>query len=175
MPNFPSNVEIHFLTEANAPAYQALRLESLKTNANAFLSLYETESQLKQSLFANHLRTALRPPFFGFLGVFVEGKLVGYIQIGDTYFEKQQHIATLYNLYISPTYRHKGLAHILFEFVFEFLKTAQFERIFLSYTGSNKEAQRLYKQLGFQRIGIKKQAIKWQGVYDDEIEMVKVL
>jgi len=172
----PENVAIYFLTEEDGDDYQRLRLESLQHDADAFLSLYETETQFKPKLFANHLANAFHPPFFGFFGLFVDGMLVGYAQVADNYFEKQRHIANIYNVYISPTQRKKGYAKLLFEYIFDTLKQSQqVERLFLTCTATNTSAYRFYRKLGFQRIGIKKKAIKWEGKYDDEVEMVKVL
>jgi len=172
----PTDISIYFLDKQDAPSYQQLRLESLRHHPQAFLSLYEAEAPLHQALFANHLSHAYHPPFFGFLGLFANKQLIGYLQLGESTFEKERHTASVYNLYISPKYRKQGLATLLFEYAFELLaQSHKIERIFLTCTASNKAAYRLYRQLGFQRYAVKKQAIKWQGMYDDEIEMVKVL
>lgn len=168
--------QIRLLTRQDAPAYQALRLQSLQQNPEAFLSTYESESQLHDQAFAEHLDWAYHPPCFGYFGIFIHDQLVGYLQAGKNFLEKQAHVAALYNLYISHQVRHHGLASRLMQTVLDRLQhEAQIERVYLSCTAKNPAAYRLYRRLGFQRIGIKAKAVKWQGVYDDEIEMVKLL
>lgn len=172
----PADIEIRLLTKNDAPAYQALRLQSLQVNPEAFLSSYENESKLHDSAFADHLDWAYHPPSFGYFGVFVGEQLAGYIQTGKNYLEKQEHVSSLYNLYVSTDFRHQGLATKLIEHVTQLLeKNESIERVFLSCTAKNPSAYRLYKKLGFHRIGVKAKAVKWNGQYDDEIEMVKLL
>jgi ribosomal protein S18 acetylase RimI-like enzyme len=176
MPTLPSHTYLRFLTEKDADAYQKLRLESLKLSPTAFLTTYDVESHLDKELFANHLQNAYHPPYFGFVGIFVHEKLVGYGQVYENTLVKQRHTTAIYNVYISPAYRQQGLATYLFEHIFDLLKNnGGIERLFLTCTASNTVACDFYEQLGFEQYGIKHQAIKWNDVYDDEIEWVKVL
>ena len=167
---------IRLLTKHDGAEYQALRLESLQINPEAFLSSYETESALHDAVFADHLDWAYHPPYYGYFGVFIDDELAGYLQSAKNFLEKQDHIAYLYNLYVAKRYRHRGLAQLLITHVTEILQNqAKVERVFLSCTAQNPAAYRLYKKMGFRRIGVKVKAIKWNGHYDDEIEMVKLL
>lgn len=168
-------IVIRLLTKEDASDYQQLRLESLQTNPEAFLSSYETESALHDSAFEDHLDWAYHPPAYGYFGVFVDEKLAGYVQTAKNFLEKQNHIAFLYNLYISKNFRHRGLARTLIAHALKELEDLDVERVFLSCTAKNPNAYNLYKKLGFKRVGIKVKAIKWNGHYDDEIEMVKLL
>lgn len=170
------DIEIRLLTKSDAPAYQQLRLLSLQTDSAAFLSTFDMESKLHEVAFADHLDWAYHPPSFGYFGIFVDGKLAGYIQTGKNYLEKQSHVASLYNLYVNPEFRHQGYARKLIDFVTDLLREEDnIERVFLSCTAKNPTAYNMYKRLGFHRIGVKVKAIKWNGQYDDEIEMVKLL
>lgn len=170
------SVTIRLLDKQDAPAYQQLRLQSLQTDPDAFLSSYEAESRLHDTAFAEHLDWAYHPPCFGYFGIFVNDKLVGYIQAGKNFLEKQEHVGSLYNLYVSKEFRHQGLASRLINHVVGLLRQeAEIERVFLSCTARNPAAYKLYRKLGFKRIGVKARAIKWNGQYDDEIEMVKLL
>jgi len=171
-----SDIEIRILTKSDAPKYQQLRLLSLQTDAAAFLSTHDMESKLPDTSFADHLDWAFHPPSFGYFGLFVDGELAGYIQTGKNYLEKQSHVASLYNLYVNPKYRQQGYARKLIDFVTNLLRDEDhIERVFLSCTAQNPMAYNMYKRLGFHRIGVKVKAIKWNGQYDDEIEMVKLL
>lgn len=164
---------IRLLTQEDGAIYQELRLESLQQNPEAFLSLYEREAALHEAAFADHLDWAYHPPYFGYYGIFVEEKLAGYVQISRNYLEKQNHVVFLNNLYIGKKFRRMGLATVLTEYVLGHLKGHEgMEKVYLSCTGKNKGAHQLYKKLGFQRFAVKRNAVKWNGEYDDEIEMV---
>jgi len=167
---------IRLLTRDDGPLYQKLRLQSLETDSLAYLSTYDTECKLHEVAFQDHLDWAYHPPHHGYFGIFVDDELAGYVQVSKTYLDKQDHLVYMNNLYISPKYRGQGLATALFGYIFQVLQSSEYiERIFLSCTAKNKPAMALYKKLGFHRIGVKVQAIKWRGTYDDEVEMVKVL
>lgn len=172
----PAHHEIRLLTREDGPSYQRLRLESLQRNPEAFLSTFESESVLHEQAFADHLDWAYHPPHYGYFGVFLGNVLAGYVQISKNYLEKQSHIIYVNNLYVGHEFRRQGLATTLMNYVFDELGHLEhIERAFLSCTGRNTAAYALYKTLGFRRFAVRAKAVKWQGVYDDEVEMVKLL
>lgn len=172
---------IHLLTEADAPEYHRLRLQALQTDPQAFLSTWENESTKHDSDFAWELESYYHPPLFGYYGIFdqteKQEKLIAFVQLGSSYLVKQKHVAFIYNLYIDPNHRHQGVGQQLFDHIFQAIQQhdQQIERIFLSCNALNKPAIRFYQKIGFKRCGIKPRSVKWNGVYDDEIEMVMVL
>lgn len=174
--NENSEISIRLLTREDGPTYQKLRLLSLKESPDAFLSTFDNEAKLHEKVFADHLDWAYHPPHLGYFGIFIHGELAGYVQVSKTYLDKQDHIVMMNNLYVDPKFRKKNLASQLFEHVFEVLKkSSAIERIFLSCTAHNTPALHFYKKLGFQRFGVRVKAIKWHGMYDDEVEMVKIV
>jgi ribosomal protein S18 acetylase RimI-like enzyme len=166
---------IRLLNRDDGQKYQQLRLESLQQNPESFLSTYQNESHLPEKSFANHVEWAYHPPHFGYFGIFVEGDLAGYVQVAKTFLEKQEHIACINNLYISPRFRGRGLAKELFQYIHALLaKDGRVERLYLTCAAKNKPAQKLYQKMGFRRYGVKSKSIKWDNTYDDEVEMVFV-
>lgn len=172
---------IRLLTSADAPAYQLLRLQALQTDPQAFLSTFETESIKHDKDFAWEVENFYHPPLYGYYGVFDlisdQEKLIAFVQLGSSYLVKQKHIGFIYNLYIHPDYRHQTVGPQLFIHVFQAIQKyePQIERLFLSCNATNKPAINFYKKIGFKRCGIKPKSVKWNGVYDDEVEMVKIL
>jgi ribosomal protein S18 acetylase RimI-like enzyme len=166
---------IRILTHKDAQAYKELRLQALQKNPESFLATFEVENKKPINSFSSELIYAASYPIFGYYGVFIDEKLVGYAHLSDSYLPKQKHIAYLYNLYINPDYRNKGLAIKLFNHLLEEIKQTKIERIFLSCNKKNVPAQKLYKKLGFVKYGLKEKSVKWQDEYDDEVEMVKVV
>jgi ribosomal protein S18 acetylase RimI-like enzyme len=164
---------IRRLTANDAAAYQTLRLEALTTNPDSFLATLAGEQEHSVTYFERELEAAHHSPMYGYYGVFVADVLAGYAYIDTSYLPKQRHLAFLYNLHIATAYRRQGLALRLCQEIFSLLKQqTQIELIFAACNGSNKSARSFYHQLGFRRCGIKPNAIKWQGKYDDEVELV---
>ncbi len=169
-------ISIRLLTRDDGAAYQKLRLQSLQESPKAFLSTYENEEKLHAKVFSDHLDWAYHPPHHGYFGIFVNGELAGYVQVSKTYLDKQNHIVMMNNLYVAPQFRQKNFASQLFQYVFDVLKNSEYiERVYLSCTARNTAALNFYKKQGFRRYGVKAKAIKWLGVYDDEVEMVKIV
>lgn len=167
---------IRLLTSRDGVGYQELRLCSLDESPTVFLSTYQSESKLHENAFADHLDWSYHPPHLGYFGLFVGEKLAAYVQITKTFLEKQEHIVFANNLYVSPDFRHLGLASELFNYVIDLLeKSEHIERIYLSCTAGNKAALHLYHKLGFRRFAVRTKAIKWQDQYDDEVMLVKIL
>lgn len=178
----PAAPTIRPLTTADAPAYRALRLSALKTNPESYLATYESESQKSVETMAWELRQWTQPPANGYYGLFLqsqpsgENHLVGYAQLDQIFMPKQRHIAYLYNLYIDPAHRGQGYATKLIEHLSSLAReTAGVERLFITCNRHNTAAQALYQKLGFRQYALREKSVKWQGEYDDELEMVKEL
>ncbi len=167
---------IRLLTAQDAPDYQILRLRALQTDPVAFLSTFDSESDKQETSFAHELAYAYAPPFFGYYGAFEGERLMGFCLVTQSYLNKQDHVAFLYNLYVDPAFRGQRVGTQLVTDIMDRLsKAGKIERIFLSCTAKNKSAVHFYKAVGFQRCGIRPRSVKWENTYDDEIEMVKVI
>lgn len=167
---------IRLLTRKDAHEYQQLRLKSLQESPEAFLSDHDKEASFSTEIYANHLDWSLHPPFLGYFGIFINGKLAGYVQINKTMLDKQEHIVFINNLYILSEFQHHGLGSELLNYCLDLLKNNNAaERAFVQCTAKNKKACRFYVKHGFRRYSIQKHVVKWLGEYDDAIEFVKVL
>jgi ribosomal protein S18 acetylase RimI-like enzyme len=162
---------IRQITHDDAPAYRQLRLQALQKNPQAFLATFKTEELRPDDHFVYELSAAIQPPIWGYYGLFVENKLIGFCQIGKSYLDKKQHLAYLYNLYVDPDYRGQGHAKKLTNYVLNKLKELKIERVFITYLAKNKCVRGFYDHLGFEECGIKPEAVKDGDEYDDEIEM----
>jgi RimJ/RimL family protein N-acetyltransferase len=169
-------MDTRLLTGQDGADYQILRLRSLQTNPEAFLSTYESEANKHEISFCNELDYAYSPPYFGYYGCFEGERLIGFCLIQQSYLNKQDHVAFLYNLYVDPLFRGQKVATTLIaEVINQLSKHEHIERLFLTCTAKNKVAVKFYKNIGFKRCGIRPRSVKWDGAYDDEVEMVKIL
>jgi ribosomal protein S18 acetylase RimI-like enzyme len=165
---------IRQLTTNDANQYRTLRLQALATNPESYLAHLETEKDKSVDSFAWELRYSAQLPVNGYFGLFEKEQLIGYAQLEQSSLPKQRHIAYLYNLYVDPAFRGKGYASQLLDHLTKLAKDkANVERIFITCNRKNLPAQAFYKKLGFQEYSIRPKSVKWQGEYDDEVEMVK--
>lgn len=166
---------LRLLTSEDSQAFQQLRIKAVEVDGPAFLSDIETERAKTLQRFTNELTFAQLLPPFGYYGLFNYQQLIGFVQLGTTGLPKQQHIGYLYNLFIDPKYRGQGQATLLCQTILQTAREQGLERIFAVCLASNRPAYQLYTKLGFSQCGRRPQSVKWQNVYDDEVELVKVL
>jgi RimJ/RimL family protein N-acetyltransferase len=163
---------IRLLTRSDAQQYRNLRLQALMTDPEMFLSTYDTEHKRPALSFEYEVSDAIAHPGFGYYGVFDGDQLVAFCQVAPSYLAKQPHVAFLYNLYVDPNHRGKGIATNLLTEILTMLKTDGMEVVIISHVGKNSSAHQLYLQLGFIQTGLRPKTVKWDNVYDDEVEMV---
>lgn len=170
---------IRLLTPDLAEPYRTLRLKALQTDPVSFLATYDAERRKSLDTFVWELRYAASPPVSGYYGVFTgsnNDQLVGYALLDQVSLPKQQHIAYLYNLYIDPDHRGQGHATTLLNHLSQLARDqAGIERIFITCNRKNQPAKVFYHKNGFTEYSVREKSVKWQGEYDDEIEMVKEL
>lgn len=164
-------------------AYQELRLLSLQSNPEAFLTKYQVESGRNETRFQHELESFFSPPVFGYYGYWLtssrhQDELIGYTLLAGSSMPKQKHVAWLYNLYIHPRFRRSGVAHQLMEFITYTAKHKAepgIESLYLTCLARNTAAYRFYKGLGFKRCGVRRRSVKWKDQYEDEVELTKQL
>lgn len=162
---------IRKLLQSDWEAYKVLRIRSLQSDPDVFFS---TEAELSSWPDGNFKSEIYSQPdsHFGYLGKFIDNQLGGYISLSGQYFAKQRHIADVFNLYVDPAYRGKGIARELVTALIQHAKDAgRIEKLFLSVMSQNTPAITLYTSLGFSIYGTKRHAIKSGDQYFDETLM----
>ena len=165
--------QIRNLNRNDAQAYRQLRLKALRSDPDAFLSTFEVEVKKELSDFDWEIRSMAQAPIFGYWGFFADDQLLAYLQISKTGLVKQNHLCLIHNLYVDVDSRHLGIGKKLLTVVIDRIKkqTPEIEKVVLAHNGSNQIAHSFYEALGFITIASKKNVIKYQGIYDDEVEM----
>ena len=78
-------------------------------------------------------------------------------------------------MYVRPEARGARLATALVESLIEEDGRKRVEQIQLTVVASNARARRFYQRMHFSEYGLEKKALKYNGVYFDEVLMVRFL
>jgi RimJ/RimL family protein N-acetyltransferase len=156
------------LSASDAEAFRSIRLEGLERNPEAFGSTFERESSEPVQFFIDRLaRNAI---FGGFAGDDLMG-VAGFYALEGT---KLKHKGILWGMYVRPEARGSGLATALVENLIRYAH-AEVEQVQLTVVSSNPRARRFYERMGFLEYGLEEKALKYNGIYFDEVLMVKFL
>lgn len=152
------------LTNADATSFRALRLAGLKAHPDGFGSSWEEESEQPLSWFGDTLRNC-----------FVTGCEQGSALVGIAGFVrserlKTKHRGTLWGMYVAPEARGQGVGAALVQQIIGHAKN-RVEELNLTVAAQNSSAIKLYKRMGFVRIGLDPRALKIAGAYVDEVSM----
>ncbi len=150
--------------------YHSFFIRGLLEDESSFRISPEDES-------GNSFPTEGKPDSFT-LGAFVEGKLAGVVSFereGKTR-RKLRHKGLLFRMLVGAEYRSMGIGKKLIDEVIARAKKLQeMEQINVTVIASNPKARQLYERAGFQVFSQEKNAIKWNGIYQDELMMVRFL
>ena len=100
--------------------------------------------------------------------------ILGYMIVRGDNLERTSHRASIV-IGVHSNSRGKGVGTALFEHVFEWAKQRELHRLELTLIESNEQALGLYKKMGFEVEGIRKDALLIEGVYVNELYMGKLL
>lgn len=164
----PQNMTIRILQPEDAEQYVALRLEALQQNPEAFLTTYEEMMQDQNMQETWKARLTPSPDAFT-MGAFLGGSLVGVCTLIRESHRKLRHKASVVAVYFTPAHRGKGGAkHLLSRLIEKARELEGLEQLSLTVASNNEPARQLYLSLGFTRYGTEKNALKHEGVYQDE-------
>ncbi|KAB8125974.1 GNAT family N-acetyltransferase [Gracilibacillus oryzae] len=165
-------MQINQLTPKDAAKYRRLRLDALHNSPTAFAASYDEEEKLTITKYKQLLDT----PNSWTFGVFVDTSLVGMITLIRESLIKLYHRAKIMAFYIQSAYQGEGYGRQLIEKALQHAEQlAGLEQIYLSVAATNERAKKLYTSLGFNVYAYEKNALKFQGTYYDEEQMVLFL
>ncbi len=162
---------IRVLGAADAESYRHIRLESLRTDPEAFGSTYEREAAFTLET----VRERLVPTDHKFtMGAHTEnGMLVGIVTFVRETSAKTAHKGNVYGMFVSPDWRGKGAGHALMAAMLQMAsEQGGLEQVNLTVVTDNAPARKLYEALGFVTYGCERNALKHNGRYYDEDLMV---
>ncbi len=146
-----SEIEISILRSHHWQLYKDIRLASLMDSPDSFGSTYEKEAASPDAEWQSRLnpdgraRNAL--PLIAKTGGAAVGLAWGLIH------EPDLHVAHIYQMWVSPAQRGKGVARALLDEIRAWAISKGCERLALSVTTSNDAAVSLYLKSGFTAAG----------------------
>ncbi|TDL75903.1 GNAT family N-acetyltransferase [Peribacillus frigoritolerans] len=165
-------MNIRHLNRHDANLYRNIRLEGLKNNPEAFGSSYEEEQLYPIDLFKSRLESDTAFTF----GAFKNNELAGVVTLVKETKVKLMHKASIFAMYVSPSYRGSGIGKkLMSEVVIKAQALEDTEQLQLSVVSTNQSAKELYTSFGFTVYGHEKRALKADGIYYDEDHMVLFL
>lgn len=157
-------------------AYRDMWLKALKEAPEAFASTFEDQEKISDEEWRERLNAVISEQDGIVIFAIVNEKPIGMI---GCYFEdnpKFSHIATIWGAYVEPDYRKIGVATLLAN---ELIKRLQdIERIIKIKTYSITNAHlavNVYKNFGFEIVGISKKELKIKDRYFDVYIMEKFI
>jgi ribosomal protein S18 acetylase RimI-like enzyme len=149
--------------------FRDVRLESLRDYPDAFTADLAVESALTPDGWRARANEAWFTCEIG--GVFA-GTAKYWRDTGSA---KTAHVAHLGAMYVRGGFRGQGVGDALIEAVTALARGEGAEFVVLGVQTKNLSAQALYERHGFKRFGMLPGALKVDGVYWDEIHMVRAL
>ena len=138
---------IRELSEGDWREYSAIRLESLSDSPDSFGSTFEKESSFEPEQWKSRLR--ITPPIQDAvaLAAIDDSSFIGLLSCVIR--EVDPSSGYLYQMWVSPEYRGRGVGAALVDRVKVWAVTRNIEYLLLSVTTINTEAISLYESVGF--------------------------
>jgi ribosomal protein S18 acetylase RimI-like enzyme len=161
---------LRLLTESDAAAYRELRRRALQEHPEAYTATLEEFERRTLDEIAASLRMPIteRCTF----GAFADDRLVGITAFGRPINHKLRHHGGIYQVYVAPEARSRGLGRSLMRAVIDHARQQEgLEELRIGVTVGNSAARSLYLALGFTLRYVEPDAIKLGERYFD-VEML---
>jgi peroxiredoxin/RimJ/RimL family protein N-acetyltransferase len=159
------------LHAGDAAAFRALRLRALKEDPGPFLTTYEEDEA--RPVADTAARLAASAPGTGVLGAFRGGTLIGSVGFSRHAATKARHRVLLWGMYVAPEERRHSVGRALVLQAVALLRAVEdVEQVELTVVTREEAAKGLYLEVGFQRQGTLRHAMKVGGEYLDEDTLV---
>jgi RimJ/RimL family protein N-acetyltransferase len=157
-------------TVEDATALRELRLEALQNRPIAFASDYEEESLYPLSRTEEQLKDQTGNATFVAV---VDSTLVGMAGIGQYRHTKEKHNGIIWGVYVQPAWRGKNISGQMIEACINWARDRSIRFVKLGVAAVNASALNSYIRAGFRVYGVEPQVLFYEGVYYDELLMVR--
>ena len=157
--------EIRRLRVADVEDYRTIRLAALRTEPEAFGSVYDIEVTRPVDSFVERLASSI------VLGAYAGERIVGVAGFRQEIGPKERHKGVVWGVYVQPDARGQGIAASLIAGIIYAARNIV-EQLTLTVVQGNSAAIALYRQFGFTVYGVEPRARKNLSGYVDKVLMV---
>ncbi|WP_147111256.1 GNAT family N-acetyltransferase [Tateyamaria sp. syn59] len=151
------------LIATDASAWLALRKEGARVAPKGFLVTLDEVRKMDEA----GAQKALE--FGGMRGVFEDETLVGFCGYRPQQLQRIRHRAELGPFYVTPSQQGSGAAQVMMKGILEEARAGGVAQIELTVAPDNARAIAFYKRQGFQKYGVRPDAIREGGVPECEL------
>ncbi|MER1956817.1 MAG: GNAT family N-acetyltransferase [Solibacillus sp.] len=154
----------------------ALKIISVMTNAenSGFMLFAPGERRMEEDSICKFINSINNAPKSGIFIAVEEEEILGYLMIKGENLSRTSHRAAI-AIGVHSNSRGIGVGTILFEYIINWAKQEQIHRLELTVIENNVQAIHLYKKMGFEIEGIKKDSLQINDSYVNELYMSKLL
>ena len=160
-------------SEADAPAYRALRLQAILAHPEAFGMDYETSIGQPIEHWQERMRKGAGDDESVSYVAEAAGALVGMTVLVRNDLPKTRHAASIFGVYTHPDWRGTGVADALMQACVDYARALGIRLVRLGVVTTNISAIQLYLRCGFSVYGVEPESIQYGGVYYDELLMAR--
>lgn len=164
-------MSIRRLVPGDATAYRALMLEAYERHPDAFTSSTSERAVLPLTWWEARLADGPKPTDI-VLGAFRESHLAGVAGLSFQSREKARHKATLFGMFVLPSFRQSGVGRELVLAALDHAKARDgVILVQLTVTQGNDGAQALYERCGFVTFGVEPFAVAIGAAFVSKVHM----
>jgi RimJ/RimL family protein N-acetyltransferase len=169
------DITIRVATEQDATQIYNLRLEALQSNPEAFTADVKKTTEKGVKAWVTLIESYGKDQSGVIMIATCANGLIGMTGLVRGHWPKTRHRADLWGVYIKPAWRGIHLCEAIVRYNLEWAKDQQITAVMLGVNSLNVSAIQCYSRCGFSITGKEPRAMYDQGVYYDELIMVKLL
>ena len=160
---------------ADAASLRELRLEALANYPAAFAADHASTAAESVEFWTERIANNAVDDKGMICVASSEGQLIGMTGLGRGHWPKTRHGGIIWGVYVKPAWRGLHVAEALLDECIAWAKAHSVVMVKLAAITTNTPAIRCYARCGFTIYGIEPKAICYDGVYYDELLMVKTI
>ena len=141
---------------------------------SGFMLFAPDERNLAPASLIKLINSINQTPTSGFFIAEHENKILGYLLLKAETLSRTSHRAQI-AVGVHSKSRGKGVGTALFDYMIQWAKKSQLHRLELTVIEHNEQAVHLYKKMGFEVEGMKRNSLLIDGQYVNELYMAKLL
>ncbi len=164
-------IQIRKLLPNESNSYRELRLQCLETYPEYFTTNYQDEKTKNKLFFQPYIENSDENNFV--IGAFHKNTLVGISGFKRHEKHKTNHSGIIIQVYVNKEYQGMKIgSKIIKSTIDEAFKLTGIEQIEIGVISTNINAERVYRNLGFETFCLHKKFLKIDGQYYDHLMMI---